>query len=185
MLKTESTLAKSKIGLSLGPASGEPVATFACGSTAVVLRGSVIAEAKANNMAVSTNLVMAQKKGVQKWKSFEGAPQATLEVQVGSHASEVAALTLSTVQTSDEKVEINGLYQRLARASLELKDRQSAPLAASRRCRAPAAESGLSDSMTASARRRSHYCEGAETFSVSIVLKGKEDGLPLTAALVG
>jgi alpha-tubulin suppressor-like RCC1 family protein len=101
---------KDKIGLELEPASGETFAEFSCAEVPVVVTGSVIVEVKANTMTNKLTLKYAGAKGIQKPSRFEGGPQQVLRTEVGeSKTSEGALLTLTTILTSEEKVEISSV----------------------------------------------------------------------------
>lgn len=110
ILKTEAPASKDKVGVALRPASGEVLAAFSCGATAIALRGAVIGETKANAMASSATLKFAQAKGTQKWTHFEGGPTHALEAKVGAGAYEKAGVTLTSIQTNEEPVELSSLF---------------------------------------------------------------------------
>jgi hypothetical protein len=102
---------KDKIGLDLFPTGREGLlAEFSCGSIAVKLRGSVIGPITAiDKMAPTATLKFAGAKGKQKPEAFEGEPADVLESSFAGGAFEQSRLTLSTVQTSEEAVEINAV----------------------------------------------------------------------------
>ena len=101
---------KDKIGLALEPASGETFAEFSCAGVPVIVTGSVIVEAKANTMSNKLTLKYVGAKGVQKPSRFEGGPEQVLRMKVGEGGtSEGALLTLTTILTSEEKVEISSI----------------------------------------------------------------------------
>ena len=103
---------KDKTGLDFKPSSGETVAEFKCASTPVVLRGSVILEGKANTMALTVTLKGAQKKGVQKYTHFVTgkANEDVLELKIGAGSYEQAGLTITSMQTNEEKIEANTVF---------------------------------------------------------------------------
>jgi FG-GAP repeat len=112
IVKEEAEASKDKIGIDLKPASGEVIAQFECESTALMLKGSVILEGKANSMLSSMTLKAAQSHGIQKWTHFVGgkANEDTLEAKIGAGSFEQAGLSLTTVQTNEEKVEVNSVF---------------------------------------------------------------------------
>jgi len=101
---------KKKIGLVLKPASGETVAEFSCAGVPVLVTGSVIVEVKANSMLLKLTLKYAGSKGVQKPSKFEGGAEDVLHTTLGEGGSPATSvLTLTTLQTNEEKVEINSV----------------------------------------------------------------------------
>jgi hypothetical protein len=100
---------KNKIGLDLKPASGETVAEFSCAGVPALVTGSVIVEIKANSMLSKVTLKYVGAKGVQKPSRFEGGEQDVLHTTLGEASPEGSVLTLATVQTNEEKVEINSV----------------------------------------------------------------------------
>ena len=100
---------KNKLGLSLRPASEAPVAEFSCAGVAVVVRGAVINEVKANSMLLTTTLKYAETKGVQKPSRFEGGAAEVLEASLGGEPFRQAGLSLTTIQTNEEKVEVSSV----------------------------------------------------------------------------
>jgi hypothetical protein len=99
---------KNKIGSDLRPLGGL-IAEFSCGATAEQLRGTVIGEVKANSMAEKATVKYVQKAGVQKPTHFVGQPNETLEASFGGGPFEQTGLALTTVQTNQQKVEINSV----------------------------------------------------------------------------
>lgn len=101
--------AKNKMGLDLKPTGSSPFVEFTCGKKTAKIRGSVIAPIAADKMATTTQLKYVSKAGVQKPTHFEGAANDQLEASVAESAYELIGLTLATVQTNEEKVEINSV----------------------------------------------------------------------------
>jgi hypothetical protein len=101
---------KNKIGTDLKPASGEMIAQFACAGVPVTVSGAVIVEVKRNTMATKVTLKFGELKGVQKPTSFEGGPEEGLQVAIGEAAPVQAGLSLTTIQTNEEKVEANSAF---------------------------------------------------------------------------
>jgi hypothetical protein len=98
---------KNKLGISLRPAPEVPVAEFTCAGVAVVVRGAVIDEVKANSMLLTTTLKYVESKGVQKPSHFEGGATEVLETSFGGEPFHQAGLSMTFVQTNEEKVEIS------------------------------------------------------------------------------
>ncbi|TML00240.1 MAG: hypothetical protein E6G34_01755 [Actinobacteria bacterium] len=108
--KKSEIFAKDKIALDLFPAAeGSPVMEFTCGGTAVDVSGSVLVPVASNKMALTATLKFLSKSGKQKPENFEGMPADVLMVAVGEGAPVQAGLTLTTLQRSEEKVEINSV----------------------------------------------------------------------------
>jgi alpha-tubulin suppressor-like RCC1 family protein len=101
---------KNQLGLDFHPTSGETIASFTCGSTSVVLSGSVVATVAAtNSMTTKQTQKFAATKSVQKPQRLEGGPEAVLHATIGEGAPEVTGLVLTLVQVSEEKVEISSV----------------------------------------------------------------------------
>ncbi len=111
LVKEELVATKDKVGLELSASGGE-IAQFNCESTSVTLRGSVILEGHANSMVPTVTLKAIQSKGVQKYTHFAGgtANEDILEMKIGSGAFEQTGLSLTTIQTNEEKVEANTIF---------------------------------------------------------------------------
>jgi alpha-tubulin suppressor-like RCC1 family protein len=100
---------KNKIGLDLKAAAGETFAEMSCAGTTVVVTGSVIAEIKANSMLSKATLKYSGSKGVQKPNRFEAGEEDVLVTKIGEAEAEKSVLTLTTIQTNEEKVEVNSV----------------------------------------------------------------------------
>ncbi len=99
---------KNKIALDLFPAGDTgPVMEFTCGLTAVIVRGSVLAPVKSNSMLLSMTVKYVAKTGKQKPEKFEGQLADVLETAFVERGFIQTGLTLTTVQTNEEKIEIN------------------------------------------------------------------------------
>ena len=83
------------------------VMAFSCGATPVTVTGSVLVPVPANKMARSATLKFVAKSGKQKPEKFEGTPADVLKVAVDGGALVQAGLTLTTVQSNEEKIEAN------------------------------------------------------------------------------
>jgi hypothetical protein len=96
--------------MDLFPVGGTgPLIEFSCGATLVVIRGSVLTPVVANKMNTIATLKYAALSGKQKPEKFEGQPKDVLETAFGEAAFEQSALKLTTVQTNQEKIEINSV----------------------------------------------------------------------------
>jgi hypothetical protein len=101
---------KNKIAMDLFPVGGTGSLTeFSCGATPVAIRGSVINPVLANKMNLTATVKYAAVSGKQKPEKFEGLPRDVLETSFGEAAFEQSALKLVTVQTNEEKIEINSV----------------------------------------------------------------------------
>jgi hypothetical protein len=84
-----------------------PFAQFTCGTTAVIVRGSVIVPVKSNKMQLSTSLKYEATKGKQKPEEFQELPKDVLEASFGGATFEQTGLTVTLTQTNEEEVEVN------------------------------------------------------------------------------
>jgi hypothetical protein len=110
VVKKGLTADKDKIGVDLKASVGETFAEMSCGGgTPVKVTGSVICEYKANAMLLKVTLKYAGTNGVQKPSRFEGGEEDVLLTKIGEGAPEASALTLTTIQTNEEKVEVNSV----------------------------------------------------------------------------
>jgi hypothetical protein len=110
VIKKGTEAAKNAIGTDLKPASGEVVAEFACAGTPVTVSGAVIVEVKRDAMDSTVTLKFTVVKGVQKLTRFEGGPEEVLHVKIGEAAAVPAGLTLTTIQTNEERIEANSVF---------------------------------------------------------------------------
>src|SRR5205823_2671586 len=79
------------------------------GATAADVIGSVLVPVATTKMAPSATLKVVGNSGKQKPEKFEGMPADNLMVAVGQAAPVQATLTLTTVQSNEEKIEINSV----------------------------------------------------------------------------
>jgi hypothetical protein len=101
---------KNKIAQDLFPVAEEgPLMEFSCGPTPVSVRGSVLDPVKSNKMLSTATLKYAATAGKQKPEKFEGLPKDVLETSFGEAAFDQSGLKLTTIQTSEEKIEINSV----------------------------------------------------------------------------
>jgi hypothetical protein len=84
------------VGLDLFASGGGPFATFECGATPFVVIGSVIGRIAPVNKVVNAGehftLKFAEKEGLQKPPSFEGAPPDVLSTSIGGGPFETTGL---------------------------------------------------------------------------------------------
>jgi hypothetical protein len=106
ILTSKEGASKNKVGLDL-KAPGGLVSEFACGSSIIKLRGSVIVQEPTNSMKLNATVKYTAAKGIQKPMHFEGEANDVLEASVAGGAYESAGLALTMVQTNAEKVEVN------------------------------------------------------------------------------
>jgi hypothetical protein len=109
IVKASTEVVKDKLGLDLLPVSGETVMEFACGGVSIGVTGSVIVEVKANSMVSKGTLKYSGTSGVQKPSKFEGGAEDVLHSTVGEGLPAASVLTLTTIQTNEEKVEANSV----------------------------------------------------------------------------
>ena len=108
-VSTEGAL-KNQIGLDLFPVGGTGfVMVFNCGATPASVRGSVIVPVAANVMKLTATLNYEQLKAKQHVESFSGEPRDVLEAAFGAGAFEQTGLTLKTILTSEELVEVSSV----------------------------------------------------------------------------
>jgi len=101
---------KDIVGTDLLPvAESGAVLELTCGLTSASVRGSVIVPVPRNAMRLTSNLVYAQSKGKQSPESFEGEPKDILEASFSAEPFEQTGLKLTTIQTNEEKVEVNSV----------------------------------------------------------------------------
>ena len=98
----------SKISLDLFPvgASG-PLMEFTCGASSISIKGSVLVPVGTNKMVAGATLKYAQTSGKQKPEKLEGMPKDTLEASIAEGPYEQMGLALTTIETNEEKIEVN------------------------------------------------------------------------------
>ena len=104
-LGVESEKPKRKIGIEIS-APGV-FAEFACGATAVSIRGAVIGSVKAGGGGSSLTLTYKASKGVQKPNRFVGGSELKLEASFDGGAYEPIGLRAKPTQTYEETLEID------------------------------------------------------------------------------
>ncbi len=107
--KLGATHAKDKAALALYPyLHTGALAAFQCGSSSIVLRGSVLAPAKANKPGPSQTLKFKASKGVQKLQGFAGGGGGeVLEESVDGGEYKQAGLSANITATAEELFELN------------------------------------------------------------------------------
>jgi hypothetical protein len=104
------TSIQDKVGLDLFPVGKlGSVMEFSCGATSLTVQDSVIVPVATNSMRLTSTLAFAQSGGKQKPEKFVGETRDVLEVSFNGAAFEQIGLALTTIQTNEEKVEINSV----------------------------------------------------------------------------
>jgi alpha-tubulin suppressor-like RCC1 family protein len=99
---------KDKIALDLLPANiGAPVAAIQCGSVHITVRGSLLGPVDTNTMNLTMKRKYTAARGKQKPEQFEAGSPDVLEESANGVEFAQAGLTMESVQTNEEKVEIN------------------------------------------------------------------------------
>jgi hypothetical protein len=109
VIKKGTEAAKNQVGLDLKPESGELLAEFNCGvpGEKELLKGSVIVPVPANKMLAKATLKYAATVAIQKPTHLEGESTDVLFFSFTGEEYEQAGLKLTTIQTNEEKVEVN------------------------------------------------------------------------------
>lgn len=107
------THAKDKVANLFKPVSGEVFTEFECGGIPVTVKGEVMNPIAANGMKLSQTVKFIASKGKQKPEKFATDPVGTKRVLfsnklVGGGITQ-AGQSLTTIQTGEEKIEINTL----------------------------------------------------------------------------
>jgi hypothetical protein len=99
-----------KIGLALFPIghTGQ-IASFTCASMNVSIAGSLISKVASNSMKLTTQIKSKATEGKQKPEGFVGESPEVLMSTMGEAAPEQAGETLITIQTNEERIEINSV----------------------------------------------------------------------------
>jgi hypothetical protein len=103
--KTGETKVKDKPGISLKPTMGELLAEFVCGVVAVKIRGALMVAVPGNAMKRTTTVKLIATKGKQTPAQFVGGPVEVPECKFAAAPYEQCGLTLTTIQTNEEKIE--------------------------------------------------------------------------------
>jgi hypothetical protein len=100
-----------KIGQDLFPVGRSgPMASFTCsGGISLSITGSIISPLVSNAMKFSTQIKTKAAGGKQKPESFVGETPEPLKSKVNEEPAEQAGETMTTIQTSVEKVEVNSV----------------------------------------------------------------------------
>jgi len=107
--KTGETKAKDKVANRYVPTGGGHFVDFACGGIAVEVRGAVLNPVTANAMKLTATVKFVAKGGKQKPEKFVGGVKEVLESKFSNVPGEFeqSGQTLTTIQTNEEKLEIN------------------------------------------------------------------------------
>jgi hypothetical protein len=99
-----------KIGEDLfPPGRSGSIASFSCGGIGLSISGSIISRVVTNSMRAMTQIKTKASEGKQKPESFVGETPDVLMTHIEGGASEQAGETLTTVQTNEEKIEVNSV----------------------------------------------------------------------------
>jgi hypothetical protein len=110
VLGVEEAGPEPKIGQDLFPVGHTgPIAEFSCGSVPLSITGSIISPVTPNAMKLTTQIKTKETKGKQKPEAFVGETPDPLMANFGEGSPEQAGETLTTIQTNEEKVEVNSV----------------------------------------------------------------------------
>lgn len=98
---------EDKIAEELHPTSGTLIASFTCAGTPVTISGALIGQVVSNLMKPSDTVKFKAISGKQQPEGFFGELAAVLSVGWEEKTPEQAGESMTTVQTNEEKVEIN------------------------------------------------------------------------------
>ncbi|HST35494.1 MAG TPA: hypothetical protein VLK25_02540 [Allosphingosinicella sp.] len=102
--------ALDKIGESLFPVGHSgPLAELKCGGVPMTISGSIISPVSTNAMKLTAQVKSKAAKGKQKPESFVGGPTEVLITTIEGGTPEQAGESLTTIQTNEEKLEINSV----------------------------------------------------------------------------
>jgi hypothetical protein len=85
------------------------IAEFSCGGVPLSITGSIISPVTPNAMKLTTQIKTKEAKGKQKPEAFVGETPDPLMANFGEGSPEQAGETLTTIQTNEEKVEVNSV----------------------------------------------------------------------------
>jgi hypothetical protein len=88
---------------------GTLIASFSCEGMPVTIAGSLIGPVTSNSMRLTDTIKFKASGGKQQPEGFFGEPITVLSTRVEEKPSEQAGETLTTIQTNEEKVEINSV----------------------------------------------------------------------------
>jgi hypothetical protein len=104
------TPALNKIGQDVYPVGHTgPIGEFTCAGLPLVLTGAVISPVPSNAMKLTSTVKAKALKGKQKPEKFVEGPQEVMKATINNGTPEQAGETMTTIQTSEEKVEINSV----------------------------------------------------------------------------
>jgi hypothetical protein len=100
----------NKIGQDLFPVGHTgAIAEFSCGGVPLSITGSIISPVTPNAMKLTTQIKTKEAKGKQRPEAFVGETPDPLMANFGEGSPEQAGETLVTIQTNEEKVEVNSV----------------------------------------------------------------------------
>lgn len=100
---------ENQIGERLYPSSGTLIASFSCEGLPVTISGSLIGQVTTNLMKLTDTVKFKQSVGKQQPEHFFGEPNTVLATSFEEKTPEQAGESLTTVQTNEERVEINSV----------------------------------------------------------------------------
>jgi hypothetical protein len=103
--KAGETKLQDKAAISLKPTTGEELVEFSCGGLAIKVKGSLLLPVPANAMKLNATVKLTAPKGKQKPEKFVEGPQEVPECKFAAAPYEKCGLTLTLIQTNEEKVE--------------------------------------------------------------------------------
>jgi hypothetical protein len=105
--------AKKKVAFDLYPTPADEglYITFDCGASLhITVGGSVLVNVKSDKMLTALTLKYKATRGVQKPEKFEGEPADVLITEINGKRPEQSGITISSVQTAEESLEVNALF---------------------------------------------------------------------------
>ncbi|HTB71357.1 MAG TPA: hypothetical protein VK707_10275 [Solirubrobacteraceae bacterium] len=91
------------------PGGGTVIASFNCGGMPVTISHALIGQVASNSMKASDTVKFKQSGGKQQPLNFVGEPSAALSLRLEENTPEQAGESLTTIQTNEEKLEINSV----------------------------------------------------------------------------
>ena len=91
------------------PGHSGPVGEFNCGGVPMTIAGSIISPVSDNAMKLTSTIKSKAVKGKQRPENFVSEPVDVLMTTINGGSAEQAGETLATIQTNEEKVEINSV----------------------------------------------------------------------------
>jgi hypothetical protein len=98
---------RNLVGVELQGDGGAPIAQFACGALAVILKGTAIGLLQGNSMLRSASLTFHGARGRQSPARFESTSPVAMQASFGGSLYEPASLSLALVLTNAEPLELD------------------------------------------------------------------------------